>query len=252
MRIKRLDECWRLPEGVRACATLRAEKSDLGGGLGPDRALSQQIAAHRDQLRSELGVKRIVFLEQVHGIAVHLAGPLPEGPPAVADAVVTAAPGVACAVLTADCLPVLLCSRRGDRVAAAHAGGRGLSAGVLEATLAQFETGGAGVSAYLGAAIGPASFEVGPEVRAAFLTATPALSAQVGDCFVRGSGDRWFADLYGLARLRLAAAGVTDVQGGGEDTCRDAGRWFSCRRDGDQAGRQATLIWIERGLNCSG
>jgi len=123
-----------------------------------------------------------------------------------------------------------------------------LSKGVLEATLLRLGVEPAKLSAMLGAAIGPGSFEVGPEVRKAFLArmATRASKAALADCFARGKGDRWFADLYGLARVRLAAAGVTDVRGGDEDCLRDAGRWFSYRRDGASAGRQASLIWISR------
>lgn len=251
MRFEWLEQRCQLPPGVRACMTLGGEDCDLGGERAEDGSLTTRVLERRDQLRSGLGLKRIAFLQQVHGVEVHEAELAPAAVPAVADAVTTSAVGVACAVLTADCLPVLFWSRRGDRVAAAHAGWRGLAAGVLEATLARFDVPPAEVGACLGAAIGPESFEVGPEVRAAFLagTATRASQTALADCFARGHGDRWYADLYGLARARLCAAGVGSVLGGGEDCFRDAGRWFSYRRDGANAGRQASLIWIEPGVS---
>ena len=251
MRIDWHHDRFELPRGVRACSTLGGDGFDLGGERLADGSPSPSVVASRDRLRSELGLARVAFLEQVHGIGVHEAGRSAEAVLPEADAVTTRVPNVACAVLTADCLPVLFCCLRGGRVAAAHAGWRGLSAGVLEATLARFDAESTKVSAFLGAAIGPGSFEVGPEVRAAFIagTATVASSAELSDCFARGRGDRWFADLYGLARVRLRAAGVTGVYGGGEDCFRDADRWFSYRRDGVRAGRQASLIWIEPGVS---
>lgn len=249
MRIDQLDKRFGLPDGVRACATLGGDGFDLGAERAADGSPSPRVAAHREGLRRALGVERIAFLDQVHGVEVHEAGDCAEARPPRADAVVTRVPALACAVLSADCLPVLFCGRRGDRVAAAHAGWRGLSAGILEATLARFETQPAEVVAILGAAIGPASFEVGPEVRAAFLAAraTSAPVAELADCFRRGQRDRWFGDLYRLARVRLRAAGVTEIHGGDDDCLRDADRWFSYRREGASAGRQASLIWIGSG-----
>lgn len=253
MKIDWLEDRCELPPGLRACATLGADGFDLGGQRTPEGKLTAEVLARREQLRLTLGLERIAFLEQVHGVEVYEAVAAPELTPPVADAVTSRLPAVACAVLTADCLPVLFWSRRGDRVAAAHGGWRGLAAGVLEATLERMQVEPAEVGAFLGAAIGPASFEVGPEVRAAFLADLPseAAAAAVADAFARGRGDRWFADLYALARLRLQWAGVATVQGGGEDSYRDAERWFSYRRDGARAGRQATLIWIEAGLSRS-
>lgn len=253
MRIEWLHDRFGLPAAVRACSTLGGDGCDLGAERHADGSLSSRVEARRERLRGQLGVARIVFLEQVHGVEVHEAAARPAASRPRADAVTTTLPGVACAVLSADCLPVLFFDRRGERIAAAHAGWRGLAAGVLEATLARFDGKPADVVAVLGAAIGPDSFEVGPEVRAAFLagTATKASAADMRDCFTRGRGDRCFADLYGLARLRLRAAGVIDVHGGEEDCLRDADRWFSYRRDGANAGRQASLIWIEAGVSCS-
>jgi YfiH family protein len=140
--------------------------------------------------------------------------------------------------MTADCLPVLFCSADGDEVAAAHAGWRGLQAGVLEETLCHFRARPADILAWMGPAIGPQQFEVGGEVREAFLQVDPT-----ADCaFIRRNG-KFLADIYRLARLRLAAAGVTQVFGGEYCTVSDSGRFFSYRRDG-MTGRMATLIWL--------
>lgn len=251
MRIDWLEERCELPPGVRACATLGGDDFDLGAERGADGLASPRVVARRERLRQALGLKRIAFLEQVHGVDVHEAGALADATPPRADAVMTQVPGVACAVLSADCLPVLFYARSGDRVAAAHAGWRGLAAGILEATLARLGMEAAEVVAIFGAAIGPGSFEVGPEVRSTFLagTGTNAAAVALAECFSRGRGDRWFADLYGLARVRLLAAGLTDIRGGGEDCLRDGERWFSYRRQGSSAGRQASLIWMEAGVS---
>jgi hypothetical protein len=157
-----------------------------------------------------------------------------------ADALVSRSPRRAAAVLVADCLPVLLAARDGSVVAAAHAGWRGLSAGVVEATVAATGVPPAALVAWLGPAIGPAAFEVGPEVRAAFVEGDPGADA----CFEAGRPGKWHADLFALARRRLAAAGVTDVHGGGLCTAGDPGRFYSYRRDGT-TGRMGALVWIE-------
>ena len=159
--------------------------------------------------------------------------------PPAADAAVTRTPGRVLAVLTADCLPVLLCDRAGGVAAVAHAGWRGLVAGVLEATVAATEVPPSTLLAHLGPAIGPTAFEVGAEVRAGFLTHDPAAAG----AFVPNGPGKWLADLYFLARLRLAAAGVSAVSGGGLCTYHDSERFYSYRRDG-RTGRMATLIWL--------
>jgi hypothetical protein len=141
-------------------------------------------------------------------------------------------------VQVADCLPVLFAARDGSVVAAAHAGWRGLSAGVLEATVAQIGVAPADLVAWLGPAIGPAHFEVGAEVRAAFT----AHDARAGQAFTTNARGRWQCDLSGLARQRLAAAGVSSVAGGSWCTYADRERFFSFRRDG-QCGRMAALVW---------
>jgi polyphenol oxidase len=141
--------------------------------------------------------------------------------------------------MTADCLPLLLCDRQGSEVAAVHAGWRGLCDGVIEAALARCHAPAERLLAWLGPAIGPGAFEVGDEVRAAFL----ARDARAAEAFCPGNGDRWLADLFLLARQRLACAGVDQVFGGGVCTYEQADEFFSYRRDG-VTGRMATLIWL--------
>lgn len=156
-----------------------------------------------------------------------------------ADAAITRTPGVVLAIQTADCLPVLLCADDGSEIAAAHAGWRGLSAGVLERTLDAMQTPRAGILAWLGPAIAAPSYEVGAEVRAAFIAHDPAAFA----AFTATRPDHWLCDLYALARQRLHAAGVTCISGGGLDTFTDT-RLHSYRRDGAQSGRMVSLIWL--------
>jgi hypothetical protein len=157
-----------------------------------------------------------------------------------ADAAVARAPGQVCAVLTADCLPLLLCDRGGRAVAAVHAGWRGLAAGVVERAVEALGVDRDRILAWLGPAIGPDAFEVGAGVRDEFLAADPGS----GDAFRPGRRGRWFADLYALARRRLEQSGVTAVFGGGFCTYSDQGRFYSYRRDG-VTGRMASLIWID-------
>jgi hypothetical protein len=159
-----------------------------------------------------------------------------------ADASWATAPGVVCAVLTADCLPVLFCNRDGTHVAAAHAGWRGLTAGVLESTVAWLAADGVrpeSLLAWLGPAIGPANYEVGAEVRDAFLRTDTAAAA----AFEPNRPGHWRLDLYAAARRRLRRAGVTAIYGGDRCTLADPARFFSHRRDG-VTGRQASLIWL--------
>jgi YfiH family protein len=183
-----------------------------------------------------------LWLRQVHGTSVVDADALARGAALAgepeADAAITRAPGCVLAVLTADCLPVLLCADDGSAVGAAHAGWRGLAAGVLERAIAAVGTEPGRLLAWLGPAIGPASYEVGEEVRAAFAAHDAGSIA----AFVPTRPGHWQCDLYALARRRLAAAGVTQVAGGGFDTFAD-GRFYSHRRDA-VTGRFATLIWL--------
>lgn len=232
---------WPAPANVRALQTLRRGGSslppwddfNLGGHVGD---VAAHVAANRASLR-ELLPNEPRWLEQVHGIAAVDAA---ESAQLVrADAAYTRQAGCVCAVMTADCLPVLLCDRAGSVVGAAHAGWRGLAAGVLESTISAMGVASSELLAWLGPAIGPQCFEVGDDVRAAFLARDPV----AGSAFVAGRSGKWLADIYMLARLRLNLAGVVSISGGNYCTASDSARFFSYRRDG-VTGRMATLIWL--------
>ena len=233
---------WPAPARVKSLQTLRSggvsvapwASFNLGDHVGDD---PLHVAANRDALTACLP-SAPCWLQQVHGTLAVNAENTPK--PAVADAAFTRQVGRVCAVMTADCLPVLFCDRTGSVVAAAHAGWRGLLGGVLESTMAAMAVPPDQVLAWLGPAIGPSAFEVGDEVRAAFVAELPAAGAAFAPC---GQG-KWLADLYALARLRLARAGVTAVYGGNACTYSDPTRYFSYRRDG-VTGRMATLIWLD-------
>ena len=195
------------------------------------------VAANRARLPAELALPaEPLWLDQVHG--AHVLD-LDREAVAPADGAVTSRAGVVCAVLTADCLPVLLCDRAGRRIGVAHAGWRGLRAGVLPAAVRAMAVPATDLVAWLGPAIGPASYEVGADVRDPFV----AQSAAAERRFERNARGRWQADLFGLARDALAAAGVRVVHGGGLCTFTGAERFFSHRREG-RCGRMATLIWL--------
>ena len=232
---------WPLPPNVRAASTTRAGgcsrapygSFNLGDHVG-DRPVA--VARNRDLLCDALGLAQApAWLSQVHGTEV--AGPA-QPPGVAADARYADCSGVVCAVLTADCLPLLLCSDDGQEVAAVHCGWRGLVGGIVGRALAHFRAPAAEISAWLGPAIGPSAFEVGAEVREAFLSA----AGGSGECFIAGRGDRWLADLAGLARRALTAGGVRRVYGNGACTVTDVERFFSYRRDG-VTGRMASLVW---------
>ena len=207
---------------------------DLGLHVGDDAA---RVAQNRARLRAALPAEP-VWLSQVHGANVVDAAEV-EGVPE-ADASYTTRPGVVCAIMTADCLPVLLADRAGAVVAAAHAGWRGLAAGVLQNTVARMrEAGAVDIVAWLGPAIGPQRFEVGPEVRAAFIDC----NAAAGAAFAEQGNGKYFADIYQLARLALASCGVREVSGGDQCTVTEESLFYSYRRDG-VTGRMASLIWI--------
>ncbi len=235
---------WPAPPWVRACTTTRPGGVSTGAYAGLNLAdhvgdNPRRVAENRALVRLALDLPAEPrWLSQVHGCEVVPAADAAPG--ATADASVTRESGVVCAVLTADCLPLLMCDRRGRTAAAVHAGWRGLAGGVVERTLDALGEAPADLLVWLGPAIGPDAFEVGPEVRAAFLDSDPAAAA----AFRRGPGDRWRADLYALARARLARAGVTRVYGGGVCTFADPDRFYSYRRDG-VTGRMASLIWLE-------
>lgn len=242
---------WSVPAHVRAVCTTRAG----GVSLGPYRGLNLgqhvgdatvDVAVNRQSLQHAIGA-RPVFLQQVHGTEVLALDAreteMRDG--AVADACTTTSPGVACTIMVADCLPVLFSDAAGTRVAAAHAGWRGLAAGVLERAMDVF--GAEPVVAWLGPCIGPREFEVGEDVKAAFESRSP----DAVRCFRPASAPgKWFADLPELARGRLRSAGIVSVHGNdGSDawcTVRNPLRFFSHRRDG-VSGRFAACVWIDAG-----
>lgn len=243
-----LEADWPAPVNVRVVTTSRDgqgisrppfDRFNLADHVGDDPAA---VAANRAQLVSQLNLPSApVWLEQIHGTGVVTLPSSMTKPQA--DASVTAKPGVVCAVLTADCLPVLFCDRAGTRVAAAHAGWRGLAGGVLEATVSSLDVPPQELLAWLGPAIGPRAFEVGEEVRAAFMAEDLAAKS----AFVQTRPGHWHADLYALARRRLARLGIESVYGGGHCTFEDAQRFYSYRRDG-RTGRMASLIWFSATL----
>lgn len=233
---------WPAPDSVRAASTLRVGgvssapygTLNLGDHVGDDAAA---VATNRRYLQRQLQLPSTPrWLKQVHGTrcvdAAETAGSC------AADASFTTREGVVCCVMTADCLPLLLCDKSGDAVAVIHAGWRGLVAGVIEQTITALGRSGE-LLAWLGPAIGPQQFEVGPEVRAAFV----ARDAAATTAFAAGDGNRWLADIYTLARLALEKQGVKEIYGGQWCTVSDAERFYSYRRDG-VTGRMATLIWI--------
>jgi YfiH family protein len=233
---------WPAPPGVRSWVTERGAGGSRYGELnlathvGDDPAL---VARNRARLHEALALPaEPTWLEQVHGSRVL---DLDTEPRAAADGAVTATAGTVCTVLTADCLPVLFADRAGTRVGIAHAGWRGLLAGVLPAAVRALEVSPGEVLAWLGPAIGPAAFEVGADVREPFV----ALDPEAARRFRPNARGRWQADLYGLARDSLAAAGVHAVFGGAFCTFTESERFFSHRREAP-CGRMATLIWRDR------
>lgn len=232
---------WPAPSQVQALSTLRAEGVSVGvyQGLNLGEHVGDSpidVAQNRGLLREDLPSEPH-WLQQVHRTTVAYADNLQER--VEADAAIATKPNIVCAVMTADCLPVLFCAQDGSVVGAAHAGWRGLLAGVLEETVAAMAHPPAEIMAWLGPAIGPQAFEVGSEVRAAFVADMPAAASAF-----RGAGaNKWMADIYALARLRLRQMGVTQIYGGDFCTYSDAERFYSYRRDG-VTGRMASLIWI--------
>jgi YfiH family protein len=232
---------WAAPDGVEAAVSTRQGpgvsagpygRLNLGLRSGDDAAA---VLANRASLVTALGLPaEPLWLRQVHGTDV-AEGPAGADEP-VADAAVARGPGQVLAILTADCLPVLFASADGQTIGAAHAGWRGLAAGVLENTVKAM--GAEGIRAWMGPAIGGGSYEVGEEVREAFVSQDPGAA----EAFRPTRPGHWLCDLYALARRRLAAAGVTEVSGGGFDTLTDD-RLYSYRRDGAQSGRFASLVW---------
>lgn len=233
---------WPAPAGVFSLMTTREggvscppwDSFNLGDHVGDDAAL---VVENRARLRVQLPAEP-AWLKQIHSATVVDAS----SDDLTADASVTRQAGCVCAVLTADCLPVLFCDRSGRVVAAAHAGWRGLAQGVLEATVAAMQVPPGEVLAWMGAAIGPDAFEVGDDVRQTFIQQHPEAAA----AFVphpSGVPGKWLADIYQLARNRLNRVGVHAIYGGGRCTFNEAGHFYSYRREG-VTGRMASLIWL--------
>jgi len=240
---------WIVPDWPVA-ASVRAVTTTRQGGVSRGSYASMNPAAHvdddpvavmanRQTLQQVLGLPgQPVWLQQVHGTGVVNAAAVGVSP--TADAAWCSQPGVVCAVLTADCLPVLLADTAGQCVAAIHAGWRGLAAGVIEQAATAMGRPGETLLAWLGPAIGPLAYRVGDEVRDTFMAHDP----EAAGAFRQGPDGEWFADLYQLARQRLADCRVTAVYGGGYCSFTDSEQFYSYRRDG-ATGRMATLIWLE-------
>jgi len=237
---------WPAPAIVRTAVTTRIggasrapyDSFNLATHVGDDFAAVQE---NRARLRTALALPtEPLWLKQVHGVAVVNAAQGDLEPEA--DGAFAKHPGTVCAVLTADCLPVLLCNRAGTKVAALHAGWRGLAGGIIEAGVKAMDAPGNELLAWLGPAIGPERFEVGPEVRTAFVQH----DIQTAQAFRAAHDGKYLANIYMLARQRLQRLGITAVYGGGFCTVTDSARFFSYRRDG-ATGRMAALIWLADG-----
>jgi len=235
---------WPAPHHIKALTTTRNggqslapyDSLNLGDHVGDN---PDHVAANRQKLiETALLPNQPLWLKQTHSTDVIDSSRWQKD--IEADAIVSASTNKLCAVMTADCLPLLITDTSGSQVAAVHAGWRGLQAGIIENTLAKFAKPRSDILVWLGPAIGPHAFEVGPEVKAAFLAVDPAAEA----AFIATHADRYLADIYLLARQRLAAQGVTAIYGGDYCTYSEKERFFSFRRDG-VTGRMASLIWIE-------
>ncbi len=246
MTIELMEPDWPAPAFVRAGTTTR-----LGGvSLGNFESLNladhlqddpQAVAENRRRLVQSLGLPGEPFwLTQIHGC--HIALGDRDRPGCQADGVYTGRDRVVCAVLTADCLPLLLTDRDGSEVLAVHAGWRGLASGIIERAVDRMGAAAESILVWMGPAIGPAAFEVGDEVRDAFVEQ----AAEDALAFKAGRPGHWWADIYQLARHRLIRCGVGFIGGGDYCTVADRERFFSYRRDG-MKGRMASLIWLERG-----
>jgi len=237
---------WPAPARVRAFVTTREggmsageyASLNLGTKSGDDPA---RVAANRQAVQAHLP-SLPCWLTQVHGTAVANLDRAGEGESVVADAAVTSVARRVAVVLTADCLPVFLCREDGSRIGVAHAGWRGLAAGVLENVVSSLGSDPSRVLAWLGPAIGPRAYEVGSEVREAFASS----HGEAASAFASRGEEKHMADLYALARLRLAKAGVESVSGGSFCTYTEQERFFSYRRE-RKSGRMGAFIWIDEG-----
>ena len=265
---------WPAPDNVNALVTERENNNPSfhGASLAPYHSfnlgdhvddLPDHVEKNRQQLLEQaLGCDEIRWLQQVHGVQCPDVSQIKNR--AIADASFSQKQGLACAVMTADCLPVLFCDLQGRQVAAAHAGWKGLAQGVLSQTLKSFTNNNIStnqVIAWLGPAISQAAFEVGPEVKLAFKTFESGRNWADERCFVRGEGDRLQANIYRLARLQLESLGLNGIYGADqeEDFCtysdldkKGEAKFFSYRRQ-NITGRQASMIWLnnETKFSCS-
>lgn len=238
---------WNAPATVRTVVTTRNGSGASAGGFASFNLgtrcgdAADAVAANRAVLRETLGLPaEPVWLQQVHGTRVIAADQHSGALEPEADAAIARTPGVVLAILSADCLPVLLASDDGAVIGAAHAGWRGLAGGVLEAVVQRMAVDAARLIVWLGPAAGPRAYEVGDEVRDAFVSCVPAAAT----AFVATRPGHWVCDLYALARMQLAAVGVQRISGGHYCTISEPQRFYSHRRDG-RSGRMASLIWRE-------
>jgi len=248
---------WPAPKTVKACYTLRSggdsngpyDSFNVGDHVGDEPA---SVNANRQALQHAIGQESICWLQQMHTTKVVEAS---ANNGAQADACYAQLANQVCSVMTADCLPVFFCDKQGNEVAVAHAGWRGLYAGILQQTLKQFqcydasEPSKGNIMAYLGPAISQAAFEVGDDVRDAFLSLPQGQLCSPSQYFIvkqqSVNGNKWMADLYGLAKNMLKNMGVMDVYGGDYCTYKQPEKFFSYRRDG-VTGRMANLIWLKK------
>ena len=244
---------WPVPSQVKAGYTLRLggvsaspyDSFNLGDHVDD---VTSHVVANRVRLQQYIHQPSITWLEQVHGVDVldlsehdtHINHDLPYQ----ADASVSRISNTVCCVMTADCLPVFFADSNGQQVAVAHAGWRGLLDGVLQNTLQYFQT-PQSVLVYLGPAISQQAFEVGEEVKAAFVQKNPRLSQYFIPSLLTPNAHRWMADLYGIARHLMTDAGVQSIYGGNRCTYTESEQFFSYRRDG-VTGRMANIIWLEK------
>lgn len=239
--MNRIKPDWPLPSHVHAAVTLRTGGVSTGGyaSLNPAAHVSDDpahVQTNRQIIRDMLQLPaEPVWLQQVHGVRVVNADESTRQE--TADASFTDQAGIVCAVLTADCLPLLFCGDQGNVIAAAHAGWRGLQAGIVARTLEAMNC--RDVTVWLGPAIGPEHFEVGEEVREAFVSG----NSKTASAFRATEPGKWLADIYRLARIELAKLGVEQVFGGDLCTVAEPQRFYSYRRDGATTGRMASLIW---------
>lgn len=235
---------WPAPANIKAMTTTRLNGASQGAYASFNVAShvadnTEHVAENRRLLRERLSLPaEPLWLDQVHGNHVYQADQ--PNTSRQADAVTTQQIDAICAILTADCLPLLLCNQQGTEVAAIHAGWRGLASGVIDKTVECMSSTSAELMVWLGPAIGPRAFEVGPEVQQQFCVQ----QTDSQQAFKPSGKDRYFADIYQLARLNLARLGVRQIYGGEYCSYSDSEHFYSYRRDG-QTGRMASLIWIQ-------